>query len=363
MPAEGLIDPPASAREAGLHYVSDAEPGIRREAKGDAFQYIDEATGCVVADPETLARIRSLAVPPAWTSVWICRRENGHLQAVGRDARGRKQYRYHPRWREVRDAVKYERMLAFAKALPRIRRRARRDAGRRRLCREKVLATVVRLLELTLARVGNEEYARDNESFGLSTLRGRHVFVSGGSIRLRFRGKAGKRHSLRVADRRIASALRHLQELPGQRLFQYELPDGALREVESGDVNAYLREISGGYFTAKDFRTWAGTVLVAMALRETPRAASMTEAKRNVVAAIERAAVRLGNTPAICRKCYVHPEVIAAYLEGNLSRLLERHLPAPTEKSRLSFDEAAVLALLRRRLGGRRMRCGPDARR
>jgi DNA topoisomerase-1 len=258
--------------------------------------------------------------------------------------------------------VKYERMLAFAKALPRIRGRVRRDAARRRLCREKVLATVVRLLELTLARVGNEEYARDNESFGLSTLRGRHVLVSGGSIRLRFRGKAGKRHSLRVADRRIARALRRLQELPGQRLFQYELPDGGIREIESGDVNAYLREISGGDFTAKDFRTWAGTVLVTTVLRGAPPAASVAEAKRNVVAAIESAAARLGNTPAICRKCYVHPEVIAAYLDGSLPRLLERDSRASAGKSRLPSDEAAVLALLRHRLGGRRGRGEADAR-
>lgn len=268
MLSDGLVDPPASAREAGLRYVSDADSGIRREGEAGAFRYIDETSGRKIADAAMLARIRSLVIPPAWTQVWICPHANGHIQAAGRDARGRKQYRYHPRWREARDAAKYEHMLAFARALPRIRRRVARDAARRRLSREKVLATVVRLLEITLVRVGNEEYARNNESFGLSTLRDQHVSVSGHAIRFRFRGKAGKWHSIRVADRQIAGVLRRLQDLPGQRIFQYELPDGTIHDVESGDVNAYLREISGGDFTAKDFRTWAGTVLAAMALRE-----------------------------------------------------------------------------------------------
>ena len=352
MSSDGIVDPPTSAREAGLRYVSDEEPGIRREGAPGDFRYIDERDGQKISDDATLARIRSLVIPPAWTEVWICAKQNGHIQAVGRDVRGRKQYRYHPRWREARDAAKYEHMLAFAKALPRIRRRVTRDVARCRLGREKVLATVVRLLELTLVRVGNEEYARNNESFGLSTLRDQHVSVSGHAIRFRFRGKAGKWHSIRVADRQIAGVLRRLQDLPGQRLFQYELPDGTIHDVESGDVNAYLREISGGDFTAKDFRTWAGTVLAAMALREMEAFDSQAQAKRNIVAAIEHAASRLGNTPAICRKCYVHPEVIESYLDGSMARVLERRAEKRLRESigRLRPEEAAVLGLLQQRL-------------
>lgn len=347
-----LSEPEASAAEAGLRYVSADESGIRREAApGGGFRYRD-SRGQSVRDESTLARIRSLVIPPAWRDVWICRDARGHLQAVGRDARGRKQYRYHPKWRQARDAVKYGRMIAFARALPRIRRRIERDSARRKLSREKVLATVVRLLELTLVRVGNEEYARSNESFGLSTLRDRHVKVKGSSIRFRFRGKAGKWHSIRVADRRAAAVIRKLQDLPGQRLFQYELPDGTIHDVESGDVNAYLREISGGDFTAKDFRTWAGTTLAAIALHEVAKFDSQAEAKRNIVAAIERTAARLGNTPAICRKCYVHPHVFEAYLDGRLARVLEQRAEKQLRESvgRLKPEEAAVLALLQQRL-------------
>lgn len=346
-----LSEPEVSAREAGLRYVSADDPGIRRESSGGAFRFLRD-DGSPVKDARTLARIRALVLPPAWHDVWICADPRGHLQAVGRDQRGRRQYRYHARWRETRDAGKYEHMIAFARALPRIRQRVRRDAARRKLSREKVLATVVRLLELTLVRVGNEEYARSNDSFGLSTLRDRHVTVRGSEVRFRFRGKAGKWHSIKVADRRIAPVIRKLHDLPGQRLFQYLLPDGSVHDVESGDVNAYLREISGGDFTAKDFRTWAGTTIAALALHEVARFESHAEAKRNIVAAIERTSGKLGNTPAICRKCYVHPGVFEAYLDGSLARVLEQRAVKELRDSigRLGPEEAAVLALLQRRL-------------
>lgn len=347
----GLLDPAESAREAGLRYVSDGEAGFRRVAGKGGTRFVT-AEGKVVRDVDTLRRIRSLVIPPAWTDVWICTRANGHLQATGRDARGRKQYRYHPRWREVRDGVKYGHMLRFVHALPRIRRRVARDLGRRELDREKVLATVVRLLELTLIRVGNEEYAKTNQSFGLSTMRDRHVDVKGVSIHFRFRGKSGKKHSIRVADRRLARTIARLQDLPGQKLFQYETPDGERHDVESGDVNAYLREASGEDFTAKDFRTWAGTVLAALALHELREFDSQTQAKRNVVAAIERTAVQLGNTPTICRKCYVHPGVIESYLDGTMALVLrERAETRMRERlDALRPEEAAVLAFLRKRL-------------
>ena len=345
------VDPEASAREAGLRYVHDGDAGgfQRRLVRGRA-QFVDSA-GRVVRDAAGLKRIRSLVIPPAWTGVWICRLENGHLQATGRDARGRKQYRYHPRWREVRDSSKYEHVLAFARALPRIRRRVARDLARRALNREKVLATVVRLLEVTLIRVGNEEYAKTNQSFGLSTMRERHVAVKGSSIDFRFRGKSGKNHSIHVTDRKLSQVLRRLQDLPGQKLFQYE-QDGALHDVESADVNAYLRAISGGDFTAKDFRTWAGTVLAAMALREMEKCDSDAQAKKNIVAAIERTSAQLGNTPAICRKCYVHPHVFEAYLDGTLAGVVEERAEEKIRESlsTLRPEEAAVLTLLQQRL-------------
>jgi DNA topoisomerase-1 len=309
-----VTDPVESARLAGLRYVSETGPGIRRRRVGRGFVYLDG--GRRVRDAETLARIRSLVIPPAWRDVWICPTPNGHIQAVGRDARGRKQYRYHPRWREVRDDTKYARMLAFARALPRIRERVDADLGRRGLPREKVLATIVRLLEITRVRVGNEEYARANKSFGLTTLRDRHVEVAGPEVRFQFRGKGGKEHAVGVRDPRVARIIRCLQDLPGQELFQYLDEDGTRRSVDSGDVNAYLREISGDDFTAKDFRTWAGTVLCALALAEVGVSASERQAKRNITRAIEQVATQLGNTPAISRKCYVHPAVLEAYQAG-----------------------------------------------
>ncbi|HYR32821.1 MAG TPA: DNA topoisomerase IB [Burkholderiales bacterium] len=280
------------------------------------------AEGAAVRDKATLARIRALAIPPAWTAVWICPREDGHLQATGRDARRRKQYRYHERWREVRDESKYGRLVAFGRTLPRIRRQAARDLARPGLPREKVLATVVRLLETTFIRVGNEEYARENESFGLTTLRERQVQVNGTKLRFRFRGKSGVPHEVTLADPRIARIVRRMQDLPGEELFQYVDDEGGTRAIESADVNAYLRSIAGDEFTSKDFRTWAGTLLCARALRRLPPPSSVGGAKREVAQAIEAVAGELRNTRAVCRKCYVHPAVIESYLEGRLQDAL-----------------------------------------
>jgi DNA topoisomerase I len=340
-----------SARAAGLRYVSDRMPGIRRKRGGPDFVYLDP-DGRPLRTPDDLSRIRSLAIPPAWTDVWICPRANGHLQATGRDAKGRKQYRYHPRWRTMRDETKYGRMTAFAEALPGIRRRTEGHLRLPGLPREKVLATVVRLLEATLVRVGNEEYARDNGSFGLTTMRGEHADVNGTSLRFRFRGKGGKEHDVDVRDRRLARIVRRSQELPGEELFQYLGDDGEPRTIASGDVNDYLREISGQDFTAKDFRTWAGTVLAALALEEFEAFDSEAQAKKNVVAAIRTVAERLGNTAAVCRKCYVHPAVIDTYMDGGIARALRRRAEREMTESlhELRPEEAAVLALLRQRL-------------
>ena len=332
------LEPVASARAAGLRYVSDDSPGIARRRSGKAFRYL-HADGTAVRDPATLGRIRALAIPPAWTDVWICERDDGHLQATGRDARGRKQYRYHRRWREVRDDTKYGRMVAFAKALPRIRRRVRRDLALPGLPREKVLATIVRLLERTRIRVGNEEYARENDSFGLTTLRERQVKVRGAKLKFRFRGKSGVQHDIELTDPRLASIVRRMQDLPGQELFQYIDENGEARGIESADVNAYLKEIAEDDFTSKDFRTWAGTVLAARALQALTPFESVAEGKRNVVQAIEAVAKKLGNTKAVCRKCYVHPAILDTYLEGRLAHYLERRR-----------EEAAVIALLQARL-------------
>jgi DNA topoisomerase-1 len=301
--------------------VSDAIPGIGRRAAGGGFRYVD-ANQAVVRHKATLARIRALAIPPAWTEVWICPREDGHLQATGRDARRRKQYRYHERWREVRDESKYGRLVAFGRALPRIRRQVARDLAQPGLPREKVLATVVRLLETTFIRVGNEEYARENESFGLTTLRERQVRVNGTKLRFRFRGKSGVPHEVTLADPHVARIVRRMQDLPGEELFQYVDEDGGTRAVESADVNAYLQSIAGDGFTSKDFRTWAGTLLCARALRRLPPPASVGGARREVAQAIEAVARELRNTRAVCRKCYVHPAVVETYLEGRLQDAL-----------------------------------------
>jgi len=334
---------------AGLHYVTDRDPGLRRLRCGRGLRYLD-AAGRPVRDGSVLVRVKSLAIPPAWTEVWICPDALGHLQATGRDARGRKQHRYHPRWRAVRDDAKYGRMLAFGTALPLIRARAEEDLRRPGLSRAKVLAAVVRLLEATLIRVGNEEYARDNGSFGLTTFRDRHASVSGSTVRFRFRGKSGKVHEVGVQDRRLSRIVKKCQELPGQELFQYLDPRRRRRAVTSSDVNDYLREVTGQEFTAKDFRTWAGTVLAAWALRETDAVRTRPPSRRHVARAVESVARRLGNTVAICRKCYVHPVVVDAYLDGTLAETLQRRLAdeARTGEDHLRREEAAVLALLHR---------------
>jgi DNA topoisomerase I len=351
MVTTATASPPQVARHAGLRYVSDESPGIRRHRAGDSFRYTGP-DGRPVRDAETLARIRSLVIPPGWTDVWICPIENGHLQATGRDVRGRKQYRYHPRWRAVRDADKYERLVAFARALPRIRRHVDRDLRRQGLPREKVLATVARLLEVSFIRVGNEEYAQQNSSYGLTTLRDRHVRVRGSEIRLVFRGKSGREHHVSVRSPRLARIVKRCEELPGQRLFQYVGEDGKLEPVDSQDVNEYIREASGGDFTAKDFRTWAGTVLAARALSEMQQVDSEAQAKRNVVAAVERVAAILGNTRAVCRRCYVHPAIVESYVDGTMLDGLRQRAEETmrTSLGSLTPEEAAVLALLQQRL-------------
>ena len=344
-------DPPAAARAAGLRYVHDDRPGILREPVKDGFRYLD-TKGEPVEDETTLKRIKSLAIPPAWTDVWICPQANGHLQATGRDARGRKQYRYHPKWREVRDEVKYERMIKFGKALPQIRKEVDRALALPGLPREKVLATIVYLLEATMMRIGNDEYARENKSYGLTTLRNRHVRIDGSEVAFRFRGKSGVYHDVKVHDRRLARIIQRTRDLPGQDLFQYLDEDGETHTVGSSDVNDYLRTITGEDYTAKDFRTWSGTVLAAMALQEFEAVDSDTQAKKNVVRAIESVAERLGNTPSVCRKCYVHPAVLDAYLDGTmLEGLRARAEESLVEDLKdLQPEEAAVLAMLERRL-------------
>jgi DNA topoisomerase-1 len=341
----------SAARAARLRHVNDDDPGITRRRRGERFVY-DGPDGRRVRDAETLVRIRALAIPPAWTDVWICPIPNGHIQATGRDARGRKQYRYHARWREVRDENKYDRMIEVGEALPGIRERVDNDLGRSGLPREKVLAAVVRLLELTFLRVGNEEYARLNRSFGLTTLRDRHVAIEGSRIGFRFRGKSGKVHESDIRDRRLARIVRACQDLPGQTLFQYVDDAGERQTIGSDDVNAYLREVSGEDITAKDFRTWAGTVLAFRALCALDPAASDTDAKRNLVAAIKEVAGQLGNTPAVCRKSYVHPDVIEAYLDGDLGAELAAAAEASGQPGPGTDpdEEAAVLELLRRRV-------------
>jgi DNA topoisomerase-1 len=350
-----IVDPVEAAESAGLTYVSDEEPGIRRRKSGAGWSFRGP-DGKVIKDPKTLARIRSLAIPPAYTDVWICPDPRGHIQATGRDAKGRKQYRYHPRWREVRDSTKFEHMLDFAKALPAIRERIDADMAKRGLPREKVLATVVHLLENTLIRVGNMDYVKQNKSYGLTTLRDRHVDVDGAKLRFQFKGKSGKTWALQVQDRRIARIVKACQDVPGQHLFQYIDETGTRVPVTSTDVNAYLREISGRDITAKDFRTWAGTVLAAIALQEFEEFDNAAKAKKNVRAAIEKVSARLGNTPTICRKCYIHPEIVNGYLEGSLLEGLKQEVEAELreELASLKPEEAAVLTLLKARLASAR---------
>jgi DNA topoisomerase-1 len=350
-----FVDPVESAKSAGLRYVTDDAPGIRRRRCGKGFCYVD-AKGRTIKDPRELERIKKLAIPPAWTDVWICPVPNGHLQATGRDAKGRKQYRYHPEWRSVRDETKFGRMVAFGEALPKIRERVEADLSLAGLSREKVLAAVVKLLETTLIRVGNKEYARQNDSYGLTTLRDGHVDIEGSKLRFEFRGKSGKEHSVELKDRRLARIVRQCRDLPGQTLFQYLDDGGERQKVTSEDVNAYLRETTGEDFTAKDFRTWGGTVLALSALLEVGCAENEKEANKAVVDAVKRVASELGNRPAICRKFYVHPAVIDAFVDGSLPEVLNEVVEdAPEEDaSGLRRLEAQVLALLkgRNRNGG-----------
>ena len=345
-------EPDKAAKAASLKYVSDDTPCIRRKKAGTGFTYVGP-TGKAIRDEPSLRRIKALAIPPAWTEVWICSDSDGHLQATGFDARGRKQYRYHARFREVREHTKYTKMIAFARALPHVRRRVARDLKKRGLPREKVLAACVRLLETTLIRVGNDQYARSNNSFGLTTLRDRHAAINGSKIRFEFNGKSGIEHEIDLTDPRLAKIVKQCQELPGQELFQYLDDDAQVRDIGSADVNQYIREITGGEeFTAKDFRTWAGTVLAAMALREVEAFTSQSQAKKNIVRAVEEVAKKLGNTKAVCRKCYIHPEVLNSYLDGTLVQVLTRKAEIKLTRSlkTLKPEEAMVLTLLQQRL-------------
>jgi DNA topoisomerase-1 len=336
-------DPLASARAARLHYSTDTKPGIRRVKNGKSFRFI-RPNGKPVARKD-LARIRALVIPPAWTDVWISPDPLGHLQATGRDARRRKQYRYHERWREVRDETKYGRLLEFGRALPAIRRRIEADLRRNGLQRRKVLATIVKLLEKTLIRVGNEEYARDNQSFGLTTMRDGHVKVNGSKVAFVFRGKSGIRHEFEFSDRKLARIVKKCRDLPGQELFQYRDENGKVVDIGSGDVNQYLKEITGEDFTSKDFRTWCGTVQALELLLECEAAESESKAKKVISRCIDEVARQLGNTKAVCRKSYVHPAVIDAYLDGSIARRAGRGVRAV---GKLTQAEAAVLGLLQR---------------
>lgn len=344
------------ASKAGLRYCRDDRPGIQRKKAGKDFVYLDER-GKRIRDRAVLGRIKRLAIPPAWKDVWICPLENGHLQASGRDDRGRKQYRYHERWRTTRDESKFDRMIHFGRALPKIRRRVRRDLNRPGMPREKVLATVVNLLETSLIRVGNDEYARENHSYGLTTFKNRHARVLGDRIRFTFRGKSGRFHEISVQNRKLASIVRKCQDLPGQELFTYQDEEGKACSLSSHDVNDYLRSIAGNGFTAKDFRTWAGTVLTAVALDKLPKFERQTEGRKNIAAAIEAVAKVMGNTPAVCRKCYVHPVITDGYMQGKTINTavesMNGHVP-----SQLKQTEAAVIYLLRQAAKGRRKK-GP----
>jgi len=344
-----LTEHQAAARDAGLRYVTDASPGIRRRGVGRGFSYLSPA-GRTIRDAKLLKRIRGLVIPPAWTDVWICPDRRGHIQVTGRDAKGRKQYRYHSEYRKVRDETKFERIFEFSKVLPKVRERVEADLRLEGHQQDRVLALVVMLLEKTLIRIGNDEYARQNRSYGLTTLRQRHVEVEGHEMRFEFRGKSGVRHDVTLTDRRLARIIQHCQTLPGEELFQYLDDDGHRRTVDSGDINEYLRKIAGPEITAKDFRTWAGTMLAAKALRDKGAAASQREARQNIVEAVDKVARRLGNTRAVCRKYYVHPTIFTAYEKGEVVPA-----PAPVEATRhdgpvaptLRQDEAIVLEFLR----------------
>lgn len=346
-----LHDSACFAETQGLRYVSDAKPGYTRKRIGEHFVFYD-TKGKRISDKQEIARIRKLAIPPAYKNVWICPHANGHLQATGIDARGRKQYRYHPDWRMVKDSAKFEHVLRFGEILPHIRATTAKHLRDTHLSRRKVLAAVVRLLEKTMIRVGNEEYAKNNQSYGLTTLKEKHVDVTGATIRLHFTGKSGKEWNLKLADRRIANVIRHCEEIGGQELFDYVDEEGEAHPITSSDVNAYLKEITGDNFTAKDFRTWSGTVLAAMALQEYEHYDSAAQAKKNVVSAIEQVAKRLGNTPSVCRKCYIHPQILDAYLDGSFVELIQQKIGDTLKKKYdlLSEEEILTLAFLKKRL-------------
>jgi DNA topoisomerase-1 len=324
-----------------LHYVDDTQPGISRKLLRGKFCYFDPA-GQRITDPDEIKRLNALAVPPAYTDVWICADPRGHLQATGRDARGRKQYRYHSRWREVRDADKYSRLRDFGLALPKLRKQLETLLAAPGFSREKVMATVITLLDATLIRVGNTQYARDNRSYGLTTLRSRHVEVNGSAIRFQFRGKSGVEHQITVRDRRLARIIKRCQEIPGQNLFQYLDENGERHTVSSADVNAYLQTLTGADFTAKDYRTWAGSVLALSVLRELQWEPE-SDAKRHVVEMVKNVARQLGNTPAVCRKCYIHPAVLDAFMLGALAEL-----PRPRLRKGLKAEEVGMAMFLER---------------
>lgn len=347
--SETLSERIAAAEAADLVYVYDTSPGICRERAGTGFYYKD-SKGHRLTDAKQLARIRALAIPPAYEEVWICPNPNGHLQATGRDARGRKQYRYHERWREIRDANKYEEMVEFGRLLPELRARIASDMAKRGLSREKVLATIVALLQTTLVRIGNDDYAKKNKSYGLTTLRNRHVAIEGGTLRFEFKGKSGKLWKLKLHDRRIARVVKACHDLPGQDLFQYFDDEAKPHPISSSDVNAYLKEIAARDVTAKHFRTWAGTLLAAIELSKSPQPESTSAAKKIIKSAIEEVAKRLGNTPTICRKCYVHPEVLAAYLEGDCIAVDSTETQIAIGLEGLRSEEEKLLAFLDSRL-------------
>ena len=342
MPLDAALDPPLYAEAAGLAYVNVGDPGISRIAKGKGFAYRDP-DGRAVTDAATLDRIAKLAIPPAWSEVWICPADNGHIQAIGRDQKGRKQYRYHDGWRTARDETKFARMAQFGRALPRLRKRVDLDLAKRGLPKSKVLAAVIRLMERTLIRVGNDEYAKTNKSFGLTTLRDRHVKFQGSAAVFEFVGKSGKLHRTGVRDKRLARIVKACQDVPGQRLFQYIGADGKRHGVTSNDVNAYIREATGGPFTAKDFRTWAGTLDCARRLLEADAATSPTHARRMIAACVKQTASLLGNTPAVCRSSYVNPTVIECYADGTLTKAFKPKPGGAGERALLRFLERPAL--------------------